>query len=593
MNVRMEIENYISTNENNGALLITGKWGCGKTYLLKDIIKSINEKNEFLMVHISLFGIDSIETFHKTIKESVFFEKGFEEGENIKSQFSKIKNVSRQISEALSEYSKIMKGINTALSISWQDFFTVTKEIECYHNKEKHIKKLVLVFDDFERTRNLDKIELMGAINEYSENREIKIILIADEEHVENDEYKEFKEKLISRTIKLVPDYNNTISSIINNYKEYAMGYRDFLLHNIEIIQDLFKESKTENLRSLKSLLLDFERVYSTWIKTDVSQNYLPKVLYMFGAMLFTAKAGDYEEDEKYGDMFLDSGLSKKYKKWEGIYKLSSLKNWVIAGVWSESDFAEEIDIKFNIHDMSDDEKFIRYIFWDLDQNLINNGMPEAVNKAYAGELCCDDIIGLLQKIKAMRKYDIPLPCDVDYSKISDGFDKRKQKIISYETTEPKRRTFSEKHQIEEEAYPLYQKIEKLDNQLVTIRNKKALIDYLKTSQKPSYRFEGMVIGSLDSELMNLCFEKYYLANNAEKRDLARLVLGLGFTDKFYMSLDEFKETINSLTELREKLINYKSSINDHITITNVNEYIKEIEQLVNHINNCIESIKK
>lgn len=65
----------------------------------------------------------------------------------------------------------------------------------------------------------------MGAINEYSENRDIKIILIADEEHIKNEEYKEFKEKLISRTIKLVSNYDDTISSIINAYEENTVGY--------------------------------------------------------------------------------------------------------------------------------------------------------------------------------------------------------------------------------------------------------------------------------------------------------------------------------------------------------------------------------
>ena len=75
MDVRMEIENYISTNENNGALLLTGKWGCGKTYLLKDITKEINAKNKILMVRISLFGIDSVETFHKTISGDFIQEK--------------------------------------------------------------------------------------------------------------------------------------------------------------------------------------------------------------------------------------------------------------------------------------------------------------------------------------------------------------------------------------------------------------------------------------------------------------------------------------------------------------------------------------
>ncbi len=35
MELKDEIINYVSTEENNGALLVTGKWGCGKTYILK------------------------------------------------------------------------------------------------------------------------------------------------------------------------------------------------------------------------------------------------------------------------------------------------------------------------------------------------------------------------------------------------------------------------------------------------------------------------------------------------------------------------------------------------------------------------------
>ena len=97
----------------------------------------------------------------------------------------------------------------------------------------------------------------------------------------------------------------------------------------------------------------------------------------MFGAMLFAVKSGNYKEHEKYGDMFVDSELSKKYSKWESVYKLYSLKSWIVTGAWNALDFREEINVKFNIQDMSDEEKFIRYIFWDLDQNLINNGIQE------------------------------------------------------------------------------------------------------------------------------------------------------------------------------------------------------------------------
>ena len=60
MNTTREINDYINQKVNNGALLITGKWGCGKTYLIREIIKQLNDGDNHLGVCISLFGVDTI-----------------------------------------------------------------------------------------------------------------------------------------------------------------------------------------------------------------------------------------------------------------------------------------------------------------------------------------------------------------------------------------------------------------------------------------------------------------------------------------------------------------------------------------------------
>lgn len=134
MNIEKEIQNYITTKENNGAILITGKWGCGKTYLLKSIVDKYNKEDEYLLSLVSLFGIDSIDNFHRVIKETVFFARGFEGNSNlIKDNFKKFKQATKPLLDAFGEISKIAKGVNTAINLNWQDFFTVGSEIECFH----------------------------------------------------------------------------------------------------------------------------------------------------------------------------------------------------------------------------------------------------------------------------------------------------------------------------------------------------------------------------------------------------------------------------------------------------------------------------
>ena len=43
MDTKREIIDYINSNASNGVLLIIGKWGCGKSYLIKNLIKQYEE----------------------------------------------------------------------------------------------------------------------------------------------------------------------------------------------------------------------------------------------------------------------------------------------------------------------------------------------------------------------------------------------------------------------------------------------------------------------------------------------------------------------------------------------------------------------
>lgn len=52
--------NYIKMN-NSGALLITGNWGCGKTYYMKETVLPAIKKNlDRNIVIVSLFGLNSL-----------------------------------------------------------------------------------------------------------------------------------------------------------------------------------------------------------------------------------------------------------------------------------------------------------------------------------------------------------------------------------------------------------------------------------------------------------------------------------------------------------------------------------------------------
>ena len=69
MDVKTEILDYIKSPETTGALLLTGKWGCGKSYLIKEIAKELNENKTAAVAIVSLFGLDSVTAINKRVKD--------------------------------------------------------------------------------------------------------------------------------------------------------------------------------------------------------------------------------------------------------------------------------------------------------------------------------------------------------------------------------------------------------------------------------------------------------------------------------------------------------------------------------------------
>ena len=626
MNTVNEIKYFITQKEDNGALLLTGKWGCGKTYLANQVISELNQGNDFIAVSISLFGVDSIELLHKEIKNKVFFSRGFEKahkkGKNV---FSKIKNFSNNATAILGETFQIAKSINKALNIRWQDFFNVEKYIYCYktnfettncHNKntekgKKFIKKrLVLFFDDFERSK-LDRIELMGVINEYSENRGIKVIIIADEEKIKekgtnensdnnnhkkddvnitnsnaNDnkfKYSEFKEKLICRTLKIEPEYTTIIDSIINSYEETVKGYKDFLINNKEIIYQIFIESNSNNFRSVKAYIMYYERLHEAWLNSNVSNEYETNMFYNFGAMTFGSIAGEYKK-ENYDLLFLDNEFLKKFENWNDIYHFKTCQDWVLKNVWDKEQFISEISERFIVPSYTADEKFMYYNLWDLQQSDIEEGLETVLNMAYNGNLTRDQLIDLLKKIHYLRTYSVTLPCNVDYTKMKNGFESRKTKILNFEITEPKRRTYTEKSEIDEEAYSLYDNIKNFDSKMYALEARKNFIEYLEsTDSKTTYNFKDKLIGSFDEKFLEMFYNKYSQCNNASKREMCFTFLDISFCDKLY-SDDEVNETISNLQELKRKIENNEENKNDCITAIINKSFCDKIDSKISEI---------
>ena len=589
MNASGELIDYINQKGNNGALLFTGEWGCGKTYLIHKMAEKLNAENEaenkYEVIIVSLFGVNDVDALHKKVKESIVHQSFVNNG----GQKSTWKNMGSNIikmTTKLKDSFEFAKKINAAVTFGLYEFIQVEKELKQTKNGNVISRELVLVFDDFERCQ-ISPIELIGAINTYSETKEIKTILVADEEKIISDKYNEYKEKLVWRTVKATPDFPEIIEAIIKMYPETYAGYSDFLKNNKSMIIQLFCESKSCNLRSLKSIFLNFERMFKVWKNADVSAQYLPRIFYTFGAMSFEYKAGRYTKGE-YGYLFADQKTQEKYIEYDShISGLIVLQEWVTEGRWDSSAFYDSIRMQFNIESLSADRAFMLTPFWDLDQKIINEGMPLIIDLAYDGKLSCDDLIELMKKIKAMRDNNINLPCNVDYLKIQKGFSLRKARIRRGEEEEPERRAFTDFPflDIDEEAKGLYIEVDALKNLIFTWINRREFIKYLSNpGSVSSYELKDEPLDYFDDELLEKLIAAYEAGNNARKRNIALVFKGLSFEKSKISGEFELIVTLKNFDLLKQKLESMSIDEKDQISSAINNSFVKLIDKKISDV---------
>lgn len=227
MDIKSELLDYINCNENTGALLLTGPWGCGKSFLVKQIAKELNDEKSAAVAVISLFGLDSVSAINKSVKDEYISLKlgtiGKITRKTSKKLIKPIKDgleVASTVSPETTGLSAVSHGLSTALSYDLFSYIDVQNSI----GTDKKKRKFVIVFDDLERCGINSNKDLLGSINNFIENKQIKVIIIADEEKISKSDYSEYKEKLISRTLYMSADYESIIENIVHNYKEVSNG---------------------------------------------------------------------------------------------------------------------------------------------------------------------------------------------------------------------------------------------------------------------------------------------------------------------------------------------------------------------------------
>jgi GTPase SAR1 family protein len=266
------------------AVLLKGQWGCGKTWFIEKYCEELKEKlkaNGQKCLYVSLYGVTSFSEI-----EDAFFQ-----------QLHPVLS-----SKGMAITGKILKGLlKGALKIDLnndgKDDGTLTPGIPNINLPEylKNTDKSILIFDDLERCQ-INISNLLGYINYFVEHDDLKVIIIANEDELlksdTGDSYKIIKEKLIGKTFGVLLDFKGALESFITiGNNSYAS---QFLSDNIELIENLYKKANFENLRCLRQVLLDFDRIYEVLPeKAKSNQEIIQDILKVLMAFSIEIKRGN------------------------------------------------------------------------------------------------------------------------------------------------------------------------------------------------------------------------------------------------------------------------------------------------------------
>lgn len=623
MDTLAELKYYCKIEEPVGALMLTGEWGCGKTYLLnEELIESLKETHVFL--RISLFGVMSIEEVKTEVLKKWLnaYIKSKNNHGNVTTVLSKygryIKKFTKYIKEFLPD--SVNPIVNGVFSINVLDFVNVETKIGN--------KKVVLIFDDLERAC-ISTTDLLGCINDYCENAGFSTIIVANEDKIQsgdgnNIKYNEIKEKIVQRTVQHHPEYRSVVNSVINDMKFKSGSYKSFLEEHIDEIIVIFSgktmdgkslndfvekctkgsyreindenrrirellKKRPHNIRSLKCALQDFERIYELLVEYKLPEQ--KNWLFSFIAYTFSARAGLVIKDKEHESMYYDKHVSQLYPGYyNSKYMINGIETWIIDGEWDKDVINCQMSyVKQKYAAITSVDKARINNILDLEEDDMLNGYPKLLNLAYEGRLDLNDYVYLLCNSNDAKKYHINIP-KIDWGKIQLGVERKIDELLqSHEEPSHHKVVISYESRIDytDSQWKVYETIEKYRNGEIQLfeNNRHLYIELM--NQDPHKAYEEIRNKRLDcfsDKMAEVTLDAFKTSSNADKNDIIFNTKDIIRTMMYY---SEFKgeQTETALYALKCGLKSYLeqhcSSNKNSIAAAHVNNFIEVVDKLL------------
>lgn len=248
------LSDYLHNPDPQYAVMLKGKWGCGKSFFVNKWIKEYkpaDRKKSLKPIYVSLYGLKDTSQITESI-DRVLHPLLYSKGAKLTKKLLGI--AGKVVLKTSLEGKKDGKG-DISLDATLDSLsILLSKDINILGNK-------LIIFDDLERCL-IDMKLLLGYINSFVEHGSCHVILVGDETRVVSRWKKtliEFKEKTVGREFEIMPDVDDAITCFLHGYSPSD----EWLQNQKSLITDIFHATECNNLRILRQCLYDFNGLYA------------------------------------------------------------------------------------------------------------------------------------------------------------------------------------------------------------------------------------------------------------------------------------------------------------------------------------------
>lgn len=274
------LNGYMMNPDPQYAVLLKGKWGCGKTHFINHWIDAYkgNPTTEQVLesIYVSLYGLSDTKQITTAINRVIC--------PILHGKAAKAGKVLAKIASAMvlkHEVDLNYDGISDLSINIGIDSLSKFKSNDSLANSKK-----LLIFDDLERC-DIPMKKLLGYLNFFVEQCNCHLIVIGDEDKIAEGENKkifgEFKEKTIGREFEIATDIHSALDTFVNQTPK-----NDFVVGHQEQIEKFFAMTECDNLRILRQALWDFARFEESMTDFLGDSRYEDIMIHVLGAYIIS-----------------------------------------------------------------------------------------------------------------------------------------------------------------------------------------------------------------------------------------------------------------------------------------------------------------